>query len=68
MMKTMISMFFLGCMLVLAGVFSDARPAFAQECPRAPGVAELPPPSVTAAQVESGAGYQQQFQFFLEPA
>ncbi len=46
----------LGCTLLLAGVFSDVRPAVAQaqlECPRPQGTDEAPTPSITAAQVEA---------------
>ena len=46
----------LGCTLLLAGFFSDVRPAVAQaqlECPRPEGTDEAPTPSITAAQVEA---------------
>ena len=46
-------------LLVLAGVFSDARPAFAQaplDCPLPAGVTPPAPPRVTAQQVEDGSG------------
>ena len=45
-------------LLVLAGVFSDARPAFAQtqlDCPLPAGVTPTAPPRVTAQQVENGS-------------
>ena len=44
-------------LLVLAGVFSDTRPAFAQaqlDCPLPAGVTPLADPPVTAQQVEDG--------------
>ena len=47
-------------LLALVGVFS-AAPADAQECPRAPGVAEFPPPTVTAADVEAGTSTLREF-------
>ena len=43
-------------LLVLAGVFSNARPALAQgDCPLPPGVTPPDDPSVTAQQVEDGS-------------
>ncbi len=45
-------------LLALAGVFSDARPAFAQtplDCPLPTGVTPPAPPRVTAQQVEDGS-------------
>ncbi len=50
---------FLTGLLVLAGVFSDTRPAFAQaqlDCPLPAGVTPLADPPVTAQQVEDGSG------------
>ena len=41
------------CILALAGVLAAAPAAFAQECPRGPGVPELPTPSVTAAEADA---------------
>ncbi len=49
---------FLTGLLVLAGVFSDTRPAFAQaqlNCPPPAGLTPPEPPSVTAQQVEDDA-------------
>ncbi|MYF24697.1 MAG: autotransporter outer membrane beta-barrel domain-containing protein [Nitrospira sp. SB0678_bin_10] len=61
-MKTGIYLFLVGGLLVLAGVFSDARPALAQEaCPHPPGVTLPPDPPVTAQQVENGSATQGQF-------
>ena len=47
-----------GCVLGLVGVLSDARPAFAQDCPRPAGVADNPlaTPSPSAGEVAAGAG------------
>ena len=45
-------------LLVLASIFSDVRPAFAQaqlECPLPAGLTPPAPPSVTAQQVEDGS-------------
>ncbi len=41
------------CILALIGIVSAAPAAFAQECPRGPGVPELPTPSVTAAEADA---------------
>ena len=49
-------MVFVGCSLILAGLFTEVQPAVAQEpleCHRPEMAAELPPPSITAAQVEA---------------
>ncbi len=49
-------MVFFGCSLVLTGLFTEVRPAAARaqlECHRPEGAAEIPPPSITAAQVEA---------------
>ena len=49
-------MVLLGCILVLAGLFSEVRPAAAQAevgCQRPEGIDEAPSPSITAAQVEA---------------
>ena len=54
--KSTTLMILLGCTLLLAGLFSDVRPAAAQaqlECPRPEGTDEAPTPSITAAQVEA---------------
>ncbi len=65
-MKAKMSVVVLGSLLMVAGVFSDARPAFAQTqedtlhpqthpeeaCPRPAGVSPIPDPPVTAQQVE----------------
>ena len=49
-------------LFVLAGVFSDARPALAQEaCPLPAGVTPPADPSVTAQQVENGTGSLRDF-------
>ncbi len=49
-------------LFVLAGVFSDARPALAQEaCPLPTGVTPPADPSVTAQQVENGTGSLRDF-------
>ena len=56
---TPISLILASGLLVLAGVFSDARPAFAQaqlECPLPAGVTPPADPPVTAQQVEDGSG------------
>ena len=53
-MKTTTLMLLLGCMLVLAGVLSGARPVLGQMdgvCPRPPGVDTLDPPSPKAQEV-----------------
>ena len=58
------SMIFVVGLLVLAGVFADARPALAQTpepCPLPPGVTPLPDPSVTAQQVEDGSATLKEF-------
>ena len=55
---TPISRLLAGGLLVLAGVFSGAHPAFAQtqlECPLPAGVTPPAPPRVTAQQVEDGS-------------
>ena len=51
-------------LLVLAGIFSDARPAFAQaqlECPPPAGVTPPADPRVTAQQVEDGSASPMDF-------
>ena len=63
-MKTRNSLFLIAGLLVLAGVFSDTRPALAQEqeaCPHPPGVTPPPPPPVTAQQVEDGSATLAEF-------
>ena len=60
-MRTLKPLFFFWLVLTLAGALAAAPAAFAQECPRAPGVAELPPPAVTAADVEAGRGSLRDF-------
>ena len=50
-MKTRTSTILMIGLFVLAGVFSDARPALAQACERGENVEEVPPPSVTAQDV-----------------
>ena len=55
---TPISLILASGLLVLAGVFSDARPAFAQaqlDCPLPAGLTPPAPPPVTAQQVEDGS-------------
>ena len=55
---TSISLILVSGLLALAGVFADARPAFAQtqlECPLPAGVTPPAPPRVTAQQVEDGS-------------
>ncbi len=50
------SLFFVVSLLVLAGAFSDAHLAWGQAkvgCARSEGIDEVPPPSITAAQVEA---------------
>ena len=62
--KTRNSLFLIAGLLVLAGVFSDTRPALAQEqeaCPHPPGVTPPPPPPVTAQQVEDGSATLAEF-------
>ena len=39
--------------IVGAGIYGEGTGGMAQECPRGPGVAELPPPTVTAAEAEA---------------
>ena len=54
----------LACSLVVAGLFSGARPAVAQsqgECVLPDGVTAPPPPSVTAQQVEDGSATLKDF-------
>ena len=54
-MKTRTSLFLVAGLLVLVGVFSDARPALAQEgCSLPAGVTPPANPRVTARQVETG--------------
>ena len=63
-MKTRTSMILVAGLLVLAGVFSDARPALAQTevaCPLPPGVTPPAEPSVTAQQVEDGSASLRDF-------
>ncbi len=63
-MKTTQSMILIVALLVLAVVFSDARPALAQtaqSCPLQPGVTPLSPPAVTAQQVETGSASLRDF-------
>ena len=51
-------MVLLGCIVVLAGLFTEVRPAAAQaqgDCPVPPGVTLPADPSVTAQQVEEGS-------------
>ena len=55
---TPISLILASGLLVLVGVFSDTRPAFAQaqlECPLPAGLTPPAPPPVTAQQVEDGS-------------
>ena len=57
-------LFFVVGLFVLAGVFSDARPALAQTqeaCPHPPGVSPPPDPPVTAPQVADGTATLQDF-------
>ena len=57
-LPTLTSMILVVGLLVLVGVFSDARPALAQTqeaCPLPDGVAPPPDPPVTAQQVEDGS-------------
>ena len=63
-MKALSSMLFLGCMLVLAALFSDVRPALGQSeggCPIPEGVTPSPAPSVTAKEVEADPNKLEEF-------
>ena len=62
--KTGLSLLPAACLLVLAGICSDARPALAQsriDCPSPAGVPVPPRPSVTAQQVEDGSASLMEF-------
>ena len=55
-MKPTMLMVLWGCTLLLAGLFSEVRPAAAQseeDCFRPEGVAEAPTPNITASEVEA---------------
>ena len=52
-MRTLKPLFLFWLALTLAGAFAAAPDAFAQECPRGPGVPELPSPAVTAAEADA---------------
>ena len=52
-MRILKPLFFFWLVLTLAGAFAAAPAAFAQECPRGPGVPELPSPAVTAAEADA---------------
>ena len=57
-------MVLVGCSLILAGLFSDVRPAVAQfsgECPLPAGATPIPDPLVTAQQVEDGSATLKDF-------
>ena len=59
----------LACSLVLPGILSEVRPAAAQSeegCFRPEGVAEAPPPSVTASEVEANPTPENLKTFALE--
>lgn len=62
--KTRTPLFLLAALLVLAGVFSDARLAVAQraeDCPPPPGAMDFPEPAVTASHVANGSGSLRDF-------
>ena len=62
--ETRTALFLIVGLLVLAGVFSDARPVLAQmqeACPLPAGATPLEDPRVTAQQVENGSGSLMEF-------
>ena len=63
-MRAKMSVVVFGSLLMVAGVFSDARPALAQTqdaCPRPDVVSPIPDPPVTAQQVADGSGSLTEF-------
>ncbi len=69
-MKSKTLTILLGCVLLLAGLFSEVRPAAAshpdESCSRPEGVAEAPTPSITAAEVAADPTPENLKQFALE--